>query len=251
MRSLESVFSVNPPADIESIDVFHVEQPIENEEVRDDTTDVVVDEETVEIPDRMFFDSEVVGYSDKQLQIDTYNFALMGNIPITGPVTICDIGAKRGDLARYISETYQNIDLVYIGYESNDLLVAVSDILFKNEGLSDKCAIRHAEYINDSDPPIVDVTIMTSYLINNPAITQSNKWSYCESILKRVIPKTLERVIIVALHDDGGDDAYVSYPLPNMTELLLKFNHPFKIDFGRMPDMYTIIIDTTTKRFLA
>lgn len=227
--------------------MFHVEtlpDPNDPGELENDNTG------SDEIPERMYTDSEVVGYQDKQLQIDTYNYALMGNLPITGQTTICEIGAKRGDLARYISETYTGLELTYIGFETNDLLCEVGKRLFERENLVDNCDIVNADYMRYNDIPVTDITIMPSHLIYNPNITDSNKWSYCEQLLRRVIPNTLERVIFTGLHIDGGDPSYISLPVPNMVELLLKFNHPFKIDFGRLSDMYTVVIDTTTKRFL-
>lgn len=202
------------------------------------------------IPERMFTDPQVVGYPDFQMQIDTYNLALKGNLPIVGPLTITEVGAKRGDIARYITETLPLVNLTYIGYEPNDLLVAVSNEIFKRENISETSQVIHADYLTIDEVATSDVTLVVSNLIYSNQMTDGTKWIYFEKLLKKVIPHTLESVILVLLHDNGGDDNYISYPVPNMTDLLLRFNHPFKIDMGRLPDMYTVIIDTKTKRFI-
>ena len=225
----------------------------------DEYTDVVTtevddyrtpEEPEPDIPERMFIDSQVVGYPALQMQIDTYNMALMGNLPIVGPLTVTEVGAKRGDIARYISETLPLVNLTYIGYEPNDLLVAVSAELLKRENLSENCSVIHGDYLTTEEVATSDVTLVISNLIYSTQMTDGTKWIYIEQLLKKMIPHTLETIVLVLLHDNGGDDNYIAYPIPNMSDLLLKFNHPFKIDMGKLPDMYTVVIDTKTKRFL-
>jgi hypothetical protein len=218
-----------------------------------DTEDPVIEStpEAIPIPERIITDPEVIGYSDDQSQMDTYRLALTGNFPIVGDVSVCEIGAKRGDLAVFINNNLPLLNLEYTGFEANDLLVDASKIVLERARIHDNCKVIRSSFIDeDFTGQKFDISVITSNLINNPYITNGTKWEFIENLLRKTIPLTNERVILILLHDAGGDDNFLEFPVPNMVDTLLRFNHPFKIDFGKISDMYSVVIDTTTKRFI-
>lgn len=247
MKRLEDILPVQPAVSTEELyeeSDLEVEEPLVEDQL-------VEDQEEITIPERILTDPEIIGYSDEQSQIDAYSLALTGNLPIVGDVKMCEIGAKRGDLAIFIKERLPLINLTYTGFEPNDLLVAASKVIFDRYQVSDNCNVYLSSFMSeDFSGEKFDVSVVVSNLITNAFITDGNKWEFIENFLKKLIPLTSERVILLLLHDAGGDENYIEFPVPNMVETLLRFNHPFKIDFGKISDMYTVVIDTTMKRFI-
>lgn len=204
------------------------------------------DKPELNIPDYMYVDAKTVGYNDLQSQADIYNWAITGNIPLFGDTSILDIGAGRGDLLFHIQNELPGLDISYRGFEINTLLAYIG-----NKKIMD------SDYFGGKISPIDFLTadISEEYLpkydhvfmigsLNLNYGWDIEKWAYLEMILKKAISLASENVTFILLHDNGGEDQYLSYPIPNMTDLILKFNYPFTIEYGVVPGMYKLTIKT-------
>lgn len=196
-----------------------------------------------EIPTRLYTDSQLVGYIDQDAQYSMYSSVLLGNMPFTGKVSIVDVGCGRGDIVNYIKKLYPDIELEYTGYELNPVLHKIGSDLLSN---TDNATIVLGDFIT-ADVKSADIVLMIGSLnLNyNRDITD---WAYFEQMLRKSIRIANERVIFVLLHSNGGIEQYIAYPIPNVTELLLQLNIPFRIEYDGTDGVYLLTIDTSNKQ---
>ena len=97
MKSLEEMLQVQPIQSPPPTSPVSDSQITEKVDVQSEDVPVESPPEEPDIPDRLYTDPEVVGYVDEQSQYDIYQYAIQGNIPLTGAVKILDIGCGRGD----------------------------------------------------------------------------------------------------------------------------------------------------------
>jgi hypothetical protein len=63
------------------------------------------------------FDLNNIGYSDKNVQDDVYGYTIYQEIPITGNISIIDLGGGYGNLYSYIQKQYKSLDVNYTNME--------------------------------------------------------------------------------------------------------------------------------------
>ena len=202
--------------------------------------------EPEQIPERIYTDPMVVGYYDLEMQNDIYHYALHGNVPIMADnLSIIDIGAGRGDVIRYLEKFGYKPGMVqYGGYESNTLLATVGNELLSKDNFNG--IISNSDFMDSEIETPADIVLAIGTLNLNYGRSIKD-WPYAELMIKKAISCAKEKVIFVLLHDNGGNEQYISYPIPNMTELALQFGLPFKIDYGKIDDVYTLTFDTSRR----
>lgn len=210
--------------------------------------DTVADPVTeTDLPEYLFTDPEISGYPDELLQTDVYNMSFRGNLPILGGLSIIDVGCKRGDVCGYLRDAYPNLTITYTGYETNPMLVEVGSK--KLADVSATASIIGEDFLGASiDSPVDVVAVIGSLNVNDG--WNYKPWEQFELTVRKALEVAREKVIITVMHSSDGVDQYVSYPLPNAMELIVQLNHPFTVNFGKVPGMYTIVIDCSTKNFL-
>lgn len=197
----------------------------------------------VEIPDRIYNDPMLVGYPTLDFQMDTYFHTMHGNLPLTDTVSITDVGAGRGDIVMYLHE-YHGFGpgkIQYTGYEINPILATAGNKLLNAGGYD---AIIHNTNFIDADVNETDIVLLVGTLNIDYGIGNTG-WQFLENLLKKCIKISKFRVIAVLLHENAGYDQYNAYPIPNMTELALKFNHPFTINYGVIDYSYVLSFNTS------
>lgn len=195
-----------------------------------------------DIPEYLYTDVEVVGYSDVELQKDIYNLSIGGVIPFTGQSTIVDIGCGRGDLYYHIKKSVPSLSLTYIGYEMNEMMAHVGNQIFKDRGDSN-AIILNTDFLKAKIDPTANaeqVFLIGSLNINYGWDTE--KWVYLEQLITKSLEVASGSVTLILLHDNGGNESYISYPIPNLTELVMKFNLPFKLEHGEITGVYKITL---------
>ena len=204
---------------------------------------------TPEIPEYLYTDPQVVGYGDDTVQHDIYNMAVLKNIPLEGNLSVLDIGAGRGDLYYHIKNIMPKLNVSYVGYEFNDVLKRVGMNKFMSDNFTDIKMIVGKDFIDAEINEKFDLVTMIGSL-NLDYGLPDKPWVLLEKILRKAISVCNGRVVFVLLHSNGGNDQYISYPIPNMTELVLKFNYPFELDYGQYSDVYTLTINTERNRII-
>ena len=196
------------------------------------------------IPQHIYIDPGIVGYSDTHIQNSIYHLTIHGKLPLIGPVSVIDIGAGRGDIYRYIQQSYnyQPGELTYTGYETNPLLAQVGNEMLVNTNAT----IQNIDFLLSGDVHAEYVLMVGSLNLNYGRDTKD--WPYFEQFLQKAIEVSTERVIFVMLHNNGGNESYIAYPIPNVTDLVLQYNLPFQVDYGTIEDVYILTIDTSKKR---
>lgn len=234
---------------LESIERRHAEigkqsniksTPVENDiDSTEDNNDMPVSE----IPSYMYTDTEAVGYPDIQTQNDIYNLSLAGVIPLTGDYSILDIGCGRGDLYDHLRRNLPLLDIKYTGYELNPLLakIGTEKNILPTEKAS--CEILNDDFIDiNTDDLKVDTVFMIGSMNVDYGWNMKN-WEYLELVLNKSMKIAQRHIVFILLHDTGGQDGYVSFPIPNLSDLILKFNYPFKIEYGDIPGVYKLTIN--------
>jgi hypothetical protein len=197
-----------------------------------------------EIPEYMYHDAGMVGYGDDQIQQDIYNLTMRGTVPLVGKLSILDIGAGRGDILHHIKNRLPELEIDYRGYEVNSLLAKIGIEKYKSATFGKFSAnievedFMTAEIINRYDLTLMVGTLNLDYGFN------MQPWEYLELMLRKALDVTEMggTVVMVLLQDNGGEDQYISYPIPNMTDLIMKFNMPFTIEYGEIPSVYKLSI---------
>ena len=209
------------------------------EPIVEEPTQEVADMEP-EIPEYMFNDAGMVGFSDSQIQSDMYNLAIHGNIPLFGEVSVLEIGAGRGDLFTHITSQLSALNVTYTGYESNQLLAKIGNIKLEDQESASVVADNFltAEITETYDRVYIVGSLDVDYGEN------IQPWEHLEMMLRKALDVTNVGGIAtcVLLHDNGGEDNYRAFPIPNVTDLILKFNMPFDITYGSIPSIYKLSI---------
>jgi hypothetical protein len=247
MKSLESLLSETtnvsqePPVskNIDPTPVPEFQVPdssgVLSSEMEADQSSVTATDDIV--PEYLYTDSQVVGYNDSQTQSDIYNFSIMGVLPLFGQASILDIGGGRSDLFFHIKNELPGLVMDYTSYELNPLLIHIA---------KEKLADYGGEVIQDDvlNAPLTKkfdhVFLIGSININYG--WDGDHWSRLELLLRKSLDLCNESVTFVLLQDNGGEDQYISYPIPNLTELVLMFNYPFSIQYGDIPGVYKLTI---------
>lgn len=242
IRSLEEMTTQTTPGgyDHETVTPNVSSQP--NIEIHEPQTNSVEDEEEFKIPEHMYTDAEMVGYGDSQIQADVYNLAVSGVLPLTGNVRILDIGCGRGDLLTHVKYRLPTLDTEYIGYEMNPLLSTIG-----NQKLSKFTEKRNEIIPEDFLQSAIDGKFNYVFLIGSLNLNYGwdlPKWEYLDLMLRKSLDVTEIGGVVtfILLHDNDGVDNYISYPIPNITEVVLKYNFPFTLEYGLISGVYKLSI---------
>jgi len=194
----------------------------------------------------MYTSPGAVGYENSEIQDDTYQFAITGVLPISGKTSILDVGAGRGDLYEYLKRTHPALDIEYFGVEQNELLVKVGN---------DKLEKYHSHERNDYPSIRRDGFLETEFIegtnfdhvffigtLNLFYGWENEDWTHIELMLAKALGLAKHSVTMILIHDNGGWDMYKSFPIPNMTDLILKFNCSFDINFDNETGIYKLTV---------
>lgn len=207
----------------------------------------LVDVSDEQIPERVFVDIQIAGFQDEQSQEDSFFFVTDSAIPFVGDATVLEISAKRGDLYTHLKKYHPSCNIKYTGIDSNDLLIAVGQQKYTDDA---NVEMVHGDFINMDMDTRYDTILSSLYFINNYGIPDSKKYEHLERFLEKALSIADYNVSLLFMHDNGGDDTYLSFPLPNTLDTILKFNFIFRVDFANIPDMYRVLINTKQKRYL-
>lgn len=240
-KSLEDVLlGRNDPTPI-----TQTNQEPQDEIVEDQTNQTNSDtdkkKEVEEFPDYMFTDSQMVGYHSPTIQEDVYNLSIKGVLPIMGNIKILDVGSGRGDFLLHINKRIPNLNVEYSGIDVNEVLTGVGNQKLKH---IESASIVNENYLQYQFDDKFNYTFLIGTLNLNYG-SDLQAWENLELMLRKSIDDTIEggKVVMVLLNDNGGVDEYIAYPIPNITDLVLQFNLPFEIDYGKIPSVYKITIE--------
>jgi hypothetical protein len=201
----------------------------------------------VDIPDYLKHDAEVVGFADEQNQVDIYNYALAGTLPLVGTSRVFDVGAGRGDLYHHIVKNYgDSLDISYSGVENNAILCRIGNDRMAEDGIyvRENFSMKNEDYLkSDTDLPEVDWTFVIGTLNVNYGYNGS-KWDYLRRMLERSFTHTRTGTVFILLHDSLGVDQYVDFPIPNVTDLVLEYGRAFSVDYVKFPAIYKLVVYT-------
>ncbi len=194
------------------------------------------------IPEYMRTEAGAVGYPDDETQAEIYRMAVTGVLPISGKSSILDIGCGRADLFFYIKNQLRALGLTYLGYEMNPLLSQISS---ERLNLEDYANIVEGDFLTDViTPETWDYVFIIGSLNTNYG--WGNDWEQFENILKKSLDVAIQSVTMILLNDTGGNEGYISFPIPKLTEKILPLNHPFTIEYGQIQDVYKLTIQKET-----
>ena len=243
LRVKQSPIIKNPtvPHETSETDIENVVENSEPDDVPFEMTpeDPSEDDISSQIPEYLYIDPQVVGYTDITMQKNIYNFALTSTIPFIGECSILDIGCGRGDFISHITNLYPSLKTTYIGFEINDLIAKVGNT---NLELFPEHTIINDDFISVEIADTFDHVYMIGALNMDYGLYETNNWDYIELMLRKAVDIAIKNITFVLFHDNGGDDKFVSYPIPNLTELVLKFNLPFVIDYDQDTGIYKLTI---------
>lgn len=206
------------------------EQPIDPQQPEVHTVD--------DIPEYFIYDSEIVGYPDENYQAMIYQYSITGVLPLIGQASVLDVGCGRGDLNAVIKQF--NDEIQYNGVEFNQLLV--------NAGL------RRYPTMSDSNIEIgdflqVDFDNTYDYIFNigslnaNYGLYQDSNWAYFNKVLDKSLAACNVACVFTLLQQTDSNDDFVTYPIPNMTDMLLQRQLKFTIDYVAFsPEVYKLVI---------
>lgn len=197
--------------------------------------------EVKEFPDYMFTDSGMVGYFDSTIQEDIYNLSIRGTLPLMGNTKILDVGCGRGDFLLHVQRRLPNLSIEYEGVDANEVLVQVG-----NQKLSqlENAEIHLNNYLDQKFEDKFNYTFLIGTL-NLDYGSDLQPWENLELMLRKALDDTIQggKVTLILLNDNGGVDEYLAYPIPNLTDTILKFGFPFELDYGKIPSVYKITIE--------
>lgn len=200
----------------------------------------------IQIPEYMYTEPGTVGYESIDVQNDTYRFAISGVIPLSGETSILDIGAGRGDLYHYIRELLPTLKIHYAGYEQNDLLAKVGNEKISKVDWDRNLAkpwIHNQNFLDGIFKE--DETWDHVFAIGTMNIDYgwtTGDWTHLELMITRAMTLAKYTVTFVMLHDNGGYDVYKSFPIPDVTDLVLKLNCSFKVDYDNETGIYKLTL---------
>ena len=134
------------------------------------------------------------------------------------------------------------LDITYTGYDVNNLHATIGTRKFEASADSESAKIIPKNFL-DVDPSEKHTH---TYMIGSLNLNYGwdDNWSYLEMMLRQALDCTEIGgwVTFLLLHENGGEDQYVTYPIPNLTDLVLKFNFPFNLDYGTVTGVYKLTI---------
>lgn len=180
--------------------------------------------ETILLPDYLVNDSEIVGFPDKEMQYDIYNW--VKSKILTGG-SIKDLGCGRGDFYSVIKELNE-----YFGIDSNINLINVGKQKYPEINLI------HNNFLN--------IDLVSDYSICIGTLNDvhgDDKWAMFMKVLSYCLQTTNIASIFVLSRNMEGYDQYLDYPF---TELFnyLPIDRRFEIDYHRYEDIYLLTVYT-------
>jgi len=235
--------NVNPESESEPITIENENSSLQDDDINNqniEVSDEQDDGDDEKIPEYLYKDSQIVGFSDSQVQNDVYNLSMLGTLPLTGDISILDVGAKRGDFYRHVkSNSPELLNISYTGWEMNPLLVKVGNDITKDDPSYN---LNYGDFMTQNITDKYDYV----FVIGELNIDYGRDIPP-HDLVELMIRKCLDvenggTSTIILLQDNGGEDQYYSYPIPNISELILKFNYPFTIEYGVIPSVYKLTI---------
>lgn len=226
--------------DTEDTNISEVDEKPKIEKLEDNTELKPIQE----IPQYLIDDPIAMGYEDEVFQDSIYNFSLSGVLPLSGEVSMLDIGCGRADITDYISRNFI-IELNYTGIELNQTIAKIPETkypTFFNQ--KDKYKIINDEFLNyDFKDNLYDWVICIGSLNLLYYEIKIDKWQYINNFISKALDVCKQGVVLTLIHDTGGQENFVSYPIPNMADEVLKFKRPFTIQTSEISDIYRVIIN--------
>lgn len=185
-------------------------------------------------PDYLINDPEIVGYPDKEMQEEIYEWVIE-SLP-SHNFSIKDLGSGRCDFYDYMSISYgtrinASSGISYHGIDSNPNLCNVAKYKYPN--------------VNVINNNYFDVNLQTDYTILIGTLNTNNgnsdKWDNFNKTLIYALNNTNKAIIFVLARNMDGLDGYFDYPF----EELFQHLHPalkFTIDYSKFEDIYKLVV---------
>ncbi len=205
-----------------------------NNIITDNLNKQITEELDERFPNYLINDPEIVGYPDKEMQEEIYEW-VVSSLPKYN-FSIKDLGSGRCDFYRYIMTDFSSlldsrVGISYHGIESNPNLCNVAKYKYPD--------------VNVINNNYFDVNLQTDYTIligtlnTNEGI--NHKWDNFNKTLIYALNNTNKAIIFVLARNMDGLEGYFDYPF----EELFQHLHPslkFTIDYSKFEDIYKLVV---------
>ena len=182
-----------------------------------------------EFPDYLLNDPEIVGYPDREMQMEVYRWVWSELYKNNADnYVLKDFGAGRGDL--YTKSDY---GLIYHGYEILPNLVDVGKFKYRD---STDFYLHCKDFI--TEPLVVsDFTVCIGTLNSIPT---STPWQLFQTTLQRALETTTQKIIFVL--NDYNEHGFNSFPISQLQRYLPDPKLPFDINMEKYEDIYMLTL---------
>ena len=182
--------------------------------------------ETPEIPDRLFYDTEVVGYTSVESQAEFYQWSIQG-IDLENSL-ILDMGAGRGDFNEILKVNIKNYQ--YIGIDTNKMLVNIANQ--KYTGIDFRLSDWNT-FEGNVDWSFNIFGISYNYL-------EIDKLEFLKTSIQKALDISNKGCVFILLCDNNGISQYIHYDISDVCKLVNPYL--FGIDKSMPMNAFKLVI---------
>lgn len=186
-------------------------------------------------------DAEVVGYPDKEMQRELYQYATTGVLPLvldsSNPMSIVDIGCGRGDLRAYVRENY-NAEFDYHGFDFNEIMQRAAKEKYNLE--------IQGDFLENTESFSGWAFCIGSLNTVYGQFNDGNKYDYLLQVLQMSLEKVSEGIVFILLSEIENENM-VDFPIPTLISAILdKYpSIPFSLDTTKYNGIYKLVVYNT------
>ena len=195
------------------------------------------------LPAYILDDPEVVGFPDKQMQENLYEYATRGVLPLNlednNSLIVVDIGAGRGDFKRFLDMRYP-YQISYIGYEINSIHRQAAKQKYEID-------LNATEYSKTNDVRNAWAFCIVSLHEDYGIYDSNTKYEYFEQLCKVALTNNLLGVVFILFSTDDGTNL-ISHPPQKILDIVLQFapDVRYYLDATTFPGIYKLAIFNST-----
>jgi len=213
----------------------------ENEPVKDESV-------FEELPDYMYTSPQIVGFGDEEVQRRVYQFMFDRFLPLSGEISLLELGAGRGDFAYFLHNISNTLTVSYTGVEVNSLLVKVGIDLQQTQRSGPlNFNLVNIDPLNDDDLvkqlPQHDFVVATTMTYIESSAHDLSKTGRLSKLIEVCLSKANVgcKLLFVATPNNPG---IINYTVAEIASLLDELDYPFIIDGSafELNSLYSVTI---------
>ena len=194
---------------------------------------------SVQNTDYIRYDPQIVGYPDTEMQEQIYAWAAEV-LPIVGLIDVVDIGAGRGDFYKFLSVNKPNLNVMYDGFETNQILAKAGN----ENGVVNLHNRNFVANVSGQDQTLSQWNGW-AFCIGSLNVNYGweDKWEQFDLILNHSL-KWVSQGVVFILNHYADDETYQCYPIEEMIPFLSETypNIPYKLDYSKFDGIYNLTI---------